>query len=241
MSKAPLTEAFGQWKSSRSCCWRCSGLVAGQAVVWYTGQFYALFFLQNILKVDLFTANVLIAWSLLLGTGGFIVFGSALRQDRPQADHPRRLPDRALTYFPLFKLLTATANPALLCGPGEGTSDYRRGSRGLLVPVQSDRDGEVHQFLRHRQGSASTELGQGEHSQRAKRHACGGEDQRKRVLVQRSQLCPRRGSGADGGRLSRRRQCDDREDSDRSQGRARQLRTHVRYLHRAEDGRSLRS
>ena len=55
---------------------RLLGLTAGQAVVWYTGQFYALFFLQSILKVDSFTANVLIAWSLMLGTGFFIVFGS---------------------------------------------------------------------------------------------------------------------------------------------------------------------
>ena len=92
---------------------RAFGLVAGQAVVWYTGQFYALFFLQTILKVDAFTANVLIAWSLLLGTGGFIVFGAL-------SDKIGRKPIilagcliAALTYFPLFKLMTATANPAL--------------------------------------------------------------------------------------------------------------------------------
>ena len=61
-------------------------------MVWYTGQFYALFFLTQTLKVDGSTANILIAWSLLLGTPFFIVFGCAVRQDRPQADHPRRLP-----------------------------------------------------------------------------------------------------------------------------------------------------
>src|SRR5690349_11196117 len=89
------------------------GLVAGQAVVWYTGQFYALFFLQNILRVDLFTANVLIAWSLILGTGGFIVFGTL-------SDKIGRKPIilagcliAAVTYFPVFKLSTATAHPAL--------------------------------------------------------------------------------------------------------------------------------
>jgi MFS family permease len=113
MSKAPLTEAFGQWKNAKIALLALFGLVAGQAVVWYTGQFYALFFLQNILKVDAFTSNVLIAWSLVLGTGGFILFGAL-------SDKIGRKPIilagcliAALTYFPLFKLMTATANPAL--------------------------------------------------------------------------------------------------------------------------------
>jgi MFS family permease len=113
MSKAPLTEAFGQWRNAKIALLALFGLVAGQAVVWYTGQFYALFFLQNILRVDAFTANVLIAWSLILGSGGFILFGAL-------SDKIGRKPIilagcliAALTYFPLFKLLTATANPAL--------------------------------------------------------------------------------------------------------------------------------
>ncbi len=112
-SKAPLSEAFGQWKNAKIALLALLGLTAGQAVVWYTGQFYALFFLQSILKVDLLTANVLIAWSLILGTGGFIVFGSL-------SDKIGRKPIilagcviAAVTYFPLFKALTANADPTL--------------------------------------------------------------------------------------------------------------------------------
>ncbi|WP_188519710.1 MFS transporter [Alsobacter metallidurans] len=113
LSKAPLSEAFGQWKNARFALIALFGLVAGQAVVWYTGQFYALFFLQNILRVDMFTANVLIAWSLILGTAGFVIFGSL-------SDRIGRKPIiltgcllAALTYFPIFGFITQTANPML--------------------------------------------------------------------------------------------------------------------------------
>ncbi|WP_442919039.1 MFS transporter [Methylobacterium sp. Leaf104] len=112
-SKAPLSEAFGQWRNAKWALLALFGLTAGQAVVWYAGQFYALFFLQSILKVDQFTANVLIAWSLLLATGGFLFFGAL-------SDKIGRKPVilggcliAALTYFPLFEQLTANANPAL--------------------------------------------------------------------------------------------------------------------------------
>ncbi len=112
-SKAPLSEAFGQWKNAKVVIFALLGLVAGQAVVWYTGQFYALFFLQSILKVDLFTSNVLIAWSLILGTGGFIFFGSL-------SDKIGRKPIilggclvAAISYFPLFNAMTTIANPQL--------------------------------------------------------------------------------------------------------------------------------
>ena len=75
-SKAPIAEAFGTWSNGKFALIALFGLTAGQAVVWYTGQFYVLFFLQTILRLDMFTANVLIAWSLILGTAGFVIFGS---------------------------------------------------------------------------------------------------------------------------------------------------------------------
>jgi len=112
-SKAPLSESFGQWKNLKIVILALVGLVMGQAVVWYTGQFYALFFLTQALKVDGATANILIAVALLIGTPFFIVFGSL-------SDKIGRKPIimagcliAALTYFPLFKLLTEAANPDL--------------------------------------------------------------------------------------------------------------------------------
>jgi len=112
-SKSPLTESFGKWKNLKIVILALVGLTAGQAVVWYTGQFYALFFLTGALKVDGATANIMIAVSLILGTPFFIIFGTL-------SDKIGRKPIimagcliAALTYFPLFKALTGAANPDL--------------------------------------------------------------------------------------------------------------------------------
>ncbi len=112
-SKAPLSEAFGQWANAKWAILALFGLVAGQAVVWYSGQFYALFFLTGVLRVDGFTANMLVAWALAVGAFGFILFGWL-------SDKIGRKPIilggcllAALTYFPVFKYMAETANPAL--------------------------------------------------------------------------------------------------------------------------------
>ncbi len=113
-SKAPLAESFGQWRNLKIVILALVGLTAGQAVVWYTGQFYALFFLSTIAKVDATTANLLIAASLLIGTPFFIVFGAL-------SDKIGRKPIilagcllAALTYFTAFPMLLKYANPALV-------------------------------------------------------------------------------------------------------------------------------
>jgi MFS family permease len=112
-SKAPLSEAFGNWKNGKFALIALLGLVAGQAVVWYTGQFYALFFLQTILRVDMFSANVLIAWSLILGTVGFVIFGTLSDSIGRKKIILAGCFLAAVTYFPVFKTITAIANPTL--------------------------------------------------------------------------------------------------------------------------------
>lgn len=112
-SKAPLSESFGQWKNLKIVILALIGLTAGQAVVWYSGQFYALFFLTQALKVDGPTANILVAYSLILGTPFFVIFGTL-------SDKIGRKPIimagcllAVVTYFPVFTALTKAANPDL--------------------------------------------------------------------------------------------------------------------------------
>ncbi len=89
------------------------GLVVGQAVVWYTGQFYALFFLGSILKADLLTANSLVAWSLIIGTPFFLVFGALSDRIGRRNVILAGCLIAAVTYFPLFHMLTKFVNPQL--------------------------------------------------------------------------------------------------------------------------------
>jgi len=112
-STTPLKDSFGKWPNLKLVLIALFGLAAGQAVVWYTGQFYALFFLERVLKVDGPLANIMIAAALLLATPFFVFWGWL-------SDKVGRKPIilggciiAALTYFPLFHALTAAANPQL--------------------------------------------------------------------------------------------------------------------------------
>ncbi len=113
LSKAPLTESFGEWRNGKIVLLALLGATAGQGVVWYTGQFYALFFLQNTLKVDFQLAYLLVATALLIGTPFFIVFGKL-------SDRIGRKPIMvsgcllaALTFIPIYQGIAHYANPAL--------------------------------------------------------------------------------------------------------------------------------
>ena len=112
-SKAPLTESFARWPNLKLVLLALAGLTAGQAVVWYTGQFYSLFFLEKTLKIEGVLTNELVAVALLLGTPFFVVFGWL-------SDKIGRKPIilagcllAVLTYFPIFKAITVAGNPAL--------------------------------------------------------------------------------------------------------------------------------
>ena len=112
-SKTPLREAFGRWENAKVAILALFGGTAGQAAVWYCGQFYALFFLTQTLKLDGTTANILIAVALAIGTPFFIFFGWL-------SDKIGRKPIilagcllACVTYFPLFGALTNAVNPTL--------------------------------------------------------------------------------------------------------------------------------
>ena len=112
-SKAPLTEAFLRWPNLKVVLIALFGAAMGQAVVWYTGQFYVLFFLEKMMKVDGATVNVLLAVSLALGTPFFVFFGWLSDKIGRKWIIMAGCALAAVTYFPLFGALTNAANPAL--------------------------------------------------------------------------------------------------------------------------------
>jgi MFS family permease len=112
-SRSPLTDSFARWENLRFVLLALLGATAGQAVVWYCGQFYSLFFLTQTLKVDAQTANLLVAGALVLATPFFVVFGWASDRVGRKKIVLGGCLLAALTYFPLFAALTHYANPAI--------------------------------------------------------------------------------------------------------------------------------
>src|SRR5437762_22386 len=117
LSKAPLTEAFGRWSNLKIVVLALLGATAGQAVVWYGGQFYALFFLEKILQVDSKAANLIIAAGLLIGTPFFVVFGSLSDRIGRKTVVLAGCVLAAITYFPVLQGLTHFGNPGLISSP----------------------------------------------------------------------------------------------------------------------------
>ena len=112
-SRAPLREAFGRWKNARIALIALFGLVAGQAVVSYSSQFYALFFIGNVVKLDSFTTNVLVAWSLILSTAIYVFWGALSDRVGRKPIVIAGLVLAALSLFPVFGAMTRVGNPAL--------------------------------------------------------------------------------------------------------------------------------
>jgi len=113
LSKAPLKESFGQWPNLKIVLLALFGAVAGQAVVWYGGQFYALLFLEKTLQVDPTSAQLVMAAALLIATPFFVVFGALSDRIGRKKIVLAGCLLAALTYFPIFKGITHFANPAL--------------------------------------------------------------------------------------------------------------------------------
>jgi MFS family permease len=112
-SKAPLAEAFGRWSNLKIVLIALFGMVAGQAVIWYTGTFYSLFFLQQTLKVDGLEANTIVTIALALGAPIYVFFGWLSDKIGRKWLAVAGLALASATYFTLFQMMTAAANPAL--------------------------------------------------------------------------------------------------------------------------------
>ena len=195
-SKRPLTEAFGQWANAKIAIFALLGATAGEAVVWYGGQFYALFFLTQTIKVAAVPAQIMIVIALALGTPFFIIFGMPVGQDRPQADHPRRLPAGGGDVFPDLQGNYPLRQSEARGGAQRIAGDRDRRSQRMLVPVQGDRNREIHHQLRRGEIRARHRVGELQQRGRAGRHQGQGQDRRadagRRPARPSPRICPRR-------------------------------------------------
>ena len=234
-SKAPLREAFGEWRNIKIGLIALFGLVAGQAVVWYTAHFYALFYIQNILQVDQFTTNVLVAWALIAGVGFVVIFASL-------SDRIGRKPLilggcalAVLTYFPLFEQLTRTANPALyraqstsevtvMADPADCSFQFNpTGSAKFSTSCDIAKSLLAKRAVHYQNVDAPAGGG------RQRAHRQGGSHPRKR-----GGFCGETRRRPDGRRLSDDGASGNGEDPYRPEGRSRQRRKGLRHLERAE-------
>ena len=177
-SKRPLTEAFGQWSNAKIALAALLGATAGEAVVWYGGQFYALFFLTQTLKVSGVTASILIALSLLIGTPCFILFGALSDKIGRK---PIILAGFALavaTYFPLFQGITHFANPKLEAALANAPVTVMADPAECSFQFNPTGVAEVHHRLRYHQSRAGRSVGELHQRHRAGRHQGEREDRR---------------------------------------------------------------
>jgi MFS family permease len=147
LSKAPLTESFGEWANLKIVILALLGATCGQAVVWYGGQFYALLFLEKTLQVDSTSAQLVMAAALFIATPFFVVFGALSDQHRPQEDRARGLPDRGAHVFPDLQGPHAIRESGAGCGGDDGAGDGGRRSDDMQLPVRPRGQEAIHQCL----------------------------------------------------------------------------------------------
>ena len=177
-SKRPLSEAFGQWSNAKIAILALLGATAGEAVVWYGGQFYALFFLTQTIKVPAVTAQIMIVVALALGTPGFILFGWL-------SDRIGRKPIilagfllAALTYFPIFKGITHFANPKLEAALAASPVTVIADPAECSFQFKATGHREIHYRLRRGQIGAGQPFGELHEPGGTEGHAGAGEDRR---------------------------------------------------------------
>ena len=159
-SKRPLIEAFGQWANLKIAILALFGATAGEAVVWYGGQFYALFFLTQTLKVPGVSAQIMIAVALAIGTPCFILFGWLSDKIGRKPIMLAGFALAVVTYFPILPGHHALRQPEAGTGLGGGSGDGDCGPSQMLVPVQGNGHREVHHALRRHQSGAGRPVGE---------------------------------------------------------------------------------